>query len=410
MNAVLHLFRGISKTLSRHAQRIIASTLSVSITASVLTILFDPTIGVVLTVFSLLATITLAYGQGVQLQSISQTLNATADQMRKATFNEVTLSIFSNIQKNQRLADRMRGDDVGIKQSIPEVLEATAIDGGTSNLLKHILLGHTIFIESGSTYAYLALHLSEYIDRDEASLDSPQFIYTNNILVVMVLLFQKQCRVWLYPGTSSEDKYGATYGVEYAPESTRKKIDQDELRQFLSGTSSGAKPAELIFLAASKIHPLFGPHVGSKQNAEFKKGLLAYARENGIPTVVIVSHTKIEEKSESPWENGDCIQIYSAKKTDANEHGWNESGFTEFCNDIASGTVFLMVAYHSSKPKHLGQLEARIQEYSKNRSGHGIQTVPLQQGDHHVLVFMPEQDTGSAPANRLVRLLSTKSS
>src|SRR5258708_2296151 len=98
--------------------------------------------------------------------------------------------------------------------------------------MEGILLKYNIFFESGSTYAYLA---QDYVDalRNLPQTDSlPQTVFTNNILVYMLLIFQDKCIVRLYPGTPA-NKYGATFG-NFAREDN---VDKFEMEHFLNGNA-----------------------------------------------------------------------------------------------------------------------------------------------------------------------------
>ncbi len=320
-------------------------------------------------------------------------LKSIAKWVEKVTFNDVTLQIFSEIQRKDTLSRRMRSGEVPIKQQIAQALMNMPVELGnkqeTSNAFAQMFLEQNIFVESGSTYAYIALELRKYLDENPRSADSvAKHVFTNNILAYMALIFQRQCRLWLYPGTPS-GKYGATFGQSYIPRDDNffgnskkpSSINEIELRDFLNGgcipgrtdDSASHKSAkqtrvsksvrdstcvDIIFMAISRLHLARGPHVGSEENASFKRGLLSYAKDQNVPVVIMIDWSKVEEE-DAHFDGKRCVAIYPDTE--------NTTQFGDFVSDIDKGNVFLLVGYDGARiPPKVAALEEKIAQINAN--------------------------------------------
>lgn len=308
--------------------------------------------------------------------------------VERVLFNDVTLQIFSLIQENKKLSRRMREGNVRIKRGIGELLEKIKYGNPRKSLMSDLLLRHNVFVESGSTLAYLALKMNDCLSEMKPPLKAK--VFTNNVLAYILLLFQKYCSVILYPGTPT-DHYGATYGAEHtrrerrpatvgstvteqnvsdhqlaighgdkepAPDIGKVIVDPSEMARFFGGvgyalersldpvvqsesTPKHNAPASLVqimIMTCSRIHLKYGPHVGSQENADFKHFLLEYAKGKEIPVLFVVDASKFERSDAPPPRKGECFPIYR----DANNN-FSDDGCSRFANDIADGKVFLCI-------------------------------------------------------------------
>lgn len=364
--------------------------------------------GLGLTAASLALGLLLAKMQGKQLTNQGEDLKTLAREIHKSLFNEVTLRIFTSIQENDKLSQRMHKEDRAVKQTLGAALTSLLLKKGQTNFFEEFIASRNVFIESGSTYAYLSLTLNDYFRNYWKPEPPRRIVSTNNILVFMVLVFQWRCRARLYPGTPA-GQYGATYGTGYVTRSSDPDdpeflgIAKDEMEHFLTGraVATVAKKSmtndrgpsrfatEVALLAVSKLHLSDGPHVGSLENVCFKHALLNFCRENQVPALLVIDSTKIETKYVKVGDK--CRMLYpvssdvywdgneDAKKRSKNlenvgrVEGQAHNGFDHFADDIAAGQLFLFVGYHrtATKPSEIVELEKRCREYNDGPSDSG---------------------------------------
>ncbi len=316
-------------------------------------------IGIALTVLSLVISMAVALHQGYKLSEQGGRLGEILVLSQKLMFSEVTLQIFSRIQDNEKLNARMHDGQVAIKKGMGQAMHKLRVSGAETSLIDKMFVDRNVFIESGSTNAYLALQICERLKERGGS--ELRHYTTNNHLAYMTLITQPRCRVRLFPGCPS-GKYGATFGRDFdqsEPKSFSESATGLELDEFLGDKT------EVIMLAMSRLHLVYGPHVGSRENAQFKSLLLSYARLHNIPVVITIDYSKIEVDLVRPSTQGGCHPVYRCNDQASDE--WTKTGFNEFCKDIANGLIFLLVGYKnaSAPPLEVKTLKSHMHKFNE---------------------------------------------
>jgi hypothetical protein len=304
-----------------------------------------------------------------------------------------------------------------------------SLNCGLTDFLGEFIANRNLFIESGSTYAYMSLAINGYLNDRGQNGWHRRTVCTNNILVFMVMVFQPSCRARLYPGTPA-GKYGASYGTGYNIVDDRPEfngIDRSEMEHFLEGQAQqtiaeGAEGLksddrrfgiEVALLAASKLHLKFGPHTGSNENICFKKALLQYCKDRRIPVLLFIDSSKIEFVGTEVAEN--CRMLYSKDDTSpysptdvaAVGESKSETGFDEFAADIAEGHLFLFVGYNkaSEKPAEISALEEAFNEFNARaarRNGAALVTHKREQSQKIDMMVVcsesPRREMNNRPA------------
>ena len=156
-----------------------------------------------------------AYGKAlaavVDADKSTEDLTKSVRILSQQTFDPVTYRLIENHRRNTSLADRMKLDGVREKKALAIALIRS---NGKPAFLDLIVVEtpgepQPIFLESGSTLAYLGLALSEanYVSK----FDHPLLLTTNNVLVAQTLVFVKKISPRLLGGTPI-GRYGATFG------------------------------------------------------------------------------------------------------------------------------------------------------------------------------------------------------
>ena len=188
----------------------------------------------------------------------------------------------------------------------------------------------SLFLESGSTIAFVAKELSTHLNRVVKTIDGRPTIQisSNNLLAYLLLWLNARVPCTLFPWSPPVDvTYGASYGglednlVNQKPDYRQPMLDIDawnEIQKLLSTpfTLSSLKEPTLLLAATSglqigKDHNLkfepnlgdaqkaemkqqiakcFGPHVGSYHNKVFKRFMYVTA----IPIVIFITSDKID--------------------------------------------------------------------------------------------------------------------
>jgi len=244
--------------------------------------------------------------------------------LASASGNEFIIDIVEQLQSFKKLDQRV-------------LKEADAKRGVSSFFRTHYLdriVNHKVglFLESGSTMAYVAKEISETlshvvkIKEGKANIQ----ISTNNVLAYLELWLKAKIPCTTFPWSPPKEfTYGALYGgldkIEAQPptydgsgldDAARNEIERLDNALFslkslradgqpglLLGTASGLQIGadhNLIFKKdideetktslAAQLSGCFGPHVGSYRNKIFKR----YMYSTGMPLVIFVTENKID--------------------------------------------------------------------------------------------------------------------
>ena len=287
------------------------------------------TTSLVIGFFSILFPVYVYVTESRKLLRVSTSLNTISKNINHALFNEVTFQIFSSLLQNDKLNERMWSPSKEKKIELAKTVHSASVtkNGKSIPLFEHLIIGRRIFIESGSTYAYLALSLAAFLKHRKP--EEKSNVITNNVLVYITLLFNKFVNAEIYPGTPL-DKYGATYGNSDLPE-------EKELRMILGDV-------DLLLMAISGLSINFGLHVGSEVNARFKSALLKIAIDQNIPTLLLMDDSKIEDDS-SPPNPAICKRVSANEE---NTNGFDERGFEELIALVESGILYIAICENRS--------------------------------------------------------------
>lgn len=308
---------------------------------------YGPTISFLVGISSLILPVFVYWEEARKFNDVAVVLGTVSDRLKKALFNEVTFEIFSALSKNAKLNDRMWHKSKLLKKEMAKILRQIQVHGvnGPHSLMAELFVKKRTFVESGSTYAYIALELQNLFNdlklNDTLKLRSSHII-TNNVLVYITLLLNKMCLSQVFPGTPS-DQYGATYGADVDPNdpntfgNIRKEIDSVFLNAVETGDVESTQ-IDYVFLAMSRFSTVWGPHVGSKENAKFKKEILDWATSSETPIIMMIDENKIEVNSEKPRHG-----CYSVVENNFENEDWSPNWFDTFCKHMSAGRLFLMI-------------------------------------------------------------------
>lgn len=359
---------------------------------------------------------------------VSRAIQESGDLVRRLIFDDITSRLFDNIQSNTKLAKRVSSEFVSEKRQLGTAL----VQGGTkdnsySGIIAELL--HLtgpkpcIFIESGSTFAYLGLALSDWLREGKKC---HPIIITNNILVQHTLVYERGAAVELLAGTPA-GQYGATFGDSVPsrePQDVIRKwrsasphgerldaVDEIEsaeyyigsvfqheamlgdLRRFferqdlkrLTGKDDDEPMADAVFITTSQLSLVDGPHVGSFQNRDFKELLVWYAFEKKIPVYLVVCADKIHA-GEMNVEK--CVSIFGPESLKKWRHEGPRSGFLNFAKLVADGHLGLIVTCGNEESRDKAdRLEKRLRECGQKNQGYKDNFELLEPRDRKVRVF-----------------------
>lgn len=208
-------------------------------------------------------------------------------------FNEVTWEIHNHLEANALFLQRLNEE----KESKSFLRKQFYLVPLVRSILRN---ENSIFVESGSTLAYLILDLVRHLKDARPPSKKPLTICTNNIAIYMFLLFEEHIAPVLLPGKPT-NQYGATFGDSNQSET----CNPDAVRSFL------AKHEVTTFLTTASYLDLdFGPHVSSAANYEMKQILNKYALENNCKNIFIITGEKIDSNVSKKNIGSDCKLIH----------------------------------------------------------------------------------------------------
>jgi hypothetical protein len=291
-----------------------------------------------------------------KVQELANKLLAKKNSIDAAIRDEPTARIHDRIEDNHLLFVRFRENrqsKVFLKNhflDIPTIREV-------------IKNNDSIFIESGSTLSYVALsiidQLKELRPRDR---DRSLKICTNNIIIYVMLLFEKYIDPVLLPGDPSNE-YGATFG---APHECN-ECNEHTVRQFLTDNKVTA-----MFTTASFMDFQYGPHVGSAPNQRIKGVLFDFAQSNKIDNYLVIAADKInndvmEQKTKPTCrlilgQNGKPITYDDLDYLDRAKQNWAKFMKSPY-NHILTGspnTQAVHQVHHQMQIYHRGCISAPV--------------------------------------------------
>lgn len=231
------------------------------------------------------------------LRTYSDKLETISRLINKQIFNEVNGRIHHYIEDNSKFIERLdeeKGSKIYLADNFIKVPIVTRILNNRE----------TIFIESGSTFSYLILPIIDYIKRQQNSngnYGKPIVICTNNVIIYIILLFEKNIATYLLPGKPT-NQYAATFGDStnteaFSAQETRKFFDRHHITS--------------IFSTASFLDIEYGPHVSSYPNWEMKRFLNQYTMEKGLKNIFVITSEKINNSVSDNKLRQDCKLIFS---------------------------------------------------------------------------------------------------
>lgn len=199
-----------------------------------------------------------------------------------------------------------------------EVAAAFFVDKYLSPLLES---DTTLFFESGSTVAFVAQFVGDFLREQRKELR----IITNNVLAYLILWLVHRIRCSLFPWGPPEQRYGAVFGAvnDHVPEIKRPSFPPEPLNHgdlvaidLLENDQYGPKdwgrPALLLGALSGlqltkdpNIANCLGPHVGSPRNKVFKR----FMYETKLPLMLFMAAHKID----SPVDTNRCHFILDQK-------------------------------------------------------------------------------------------------
>lgn len=317
---------------------------------------------------------------GTKSKQTAEALDEGLQRVLETYFDPVTREIFRKLKSNVSLAARLSDEFEKDKSSLGEFLcfpvDSLASGGEGDHAIarrrRDPFMGiffkesePRLFIESGSTLAFLTLKLKEQSYLTSAAPASQVVITTNNVLTDFMCIFEPNIQSRLFPGTPI-GRYGATFGKENPPDERPEAIRLwrelgDNLPKSYEGTYTGEQAQldamnseirgffrnnvpQAFLLTTSSISLVNGPHVGSFQNRDFKKTTTNYAKEVRIPVFMILVDSKIHD---GPMDPSKCLAIfeddYPPGQDPRNYDVSNTEGMKNFAQAIADGDVILVI-------------------------------------------------------------------
>lgn len=386
-----------------------------------------------------------------ELQKLHDQIKESIQHFKSSIFDDVTLHIFEQLRLNTKLAFRLTSVDLEEKRMLGQILTASTSSGldRVKVSFMHFLVEwvsqkseRSLFIESGSTLAYLTLELVKqpYI----RGLKDPLRITTNNILVDFLMVYCKQASAYLLEGTPV-GRYGATYGEHGATEEPDDSIKLyrhmtglsrlDAKHESLSaynptdyyiGTIQQAQdmyndicsffahnsPPEVIVMTTSWLSLVDGPHIGSFQNRDFKENLYRYAQDYQVPIIFVIYDAKIDDR---PMNKNTCLSMFGADDSlyPAFDPGWSLdrkrklTGFERFVRCVARGEITLIVtsavpslASLYSKEDNVGRLYSAMEQAADSGILEENGIVMSETGDRHARFFYADVSRLDHPRKR----------
>ncbi len=235
-----------------------------------------------------------------QLQKYSERLNTISRLIDQQVFNEVNGRIHRYIEDNAKFIQRLdeaKGSKIYLANNILK----------TPLLERVIEERRTIFIESGSTFAYLILPLIDYVKNlhqntgDYGDRSSPLTICTNNVIIYIILLFEEAFAPFLLPGKPT-NQYAATFGDPIKTD----MFSENETRKFFEHHN-----VTTILSTASFLDINYGPHVSSLPNWQMKRFLNKYSSDKNIKNIFVITSEKINNNVYDSKVMQDCKLIFS---------------------------------------------------------------------------------------------------
>jgi len=238
------------------------------------------------------------------LKKFSIELGTISRLIEHQVFNEVNGKIHRYIEDNTKFIQRLDEAKNSKKYLARNILNVPMMESALQNR-------DIIFIESGSTFAYLILPLIEYVKKLENNgnglssfKDNPLTICTNNVIIYIILLFEEYFSPFLLPGKPT-NQYAATFGD---PKYTD-RFNKEKTKQFFE-----EHKITTILSTASFLDISYGPHVSSHPNWQMKRFLNEYSMEKNCKNIFVITSEKINDHVDEESVDQSCKLIFSEEK------------------------------------------------------------------------------------------------
>ena len=234
-----------------------------------------------------------------RLKTFSDSLGSMRRLIEAQVFNEVNGRIHGYIENNTKFIERL-GEAKDSKIYLAKYILKTPI-------LEHVIdEGKPIFIESGSTYAYLILQLIDYVNNLRQNENAyqlkkkPLVVCTNNVSIYIILLFEEWFSPFLLPGKPT-NQYAATFGDPiktdiFSEIEAQKFLDHHKVTTLLS--------------TASFLDIKYGPHVSSLPNWQMKRFLNKYSTEKKCRHIFVITSDKLNNNVYNHAVKENCKLIF----------------------------------------------------------------------------------------------------
>lgn len=365
---------------------------------------------------------------------LKERIEKSVDSLKEILFDDVTRSIFDKLKQNHRLAYRMKEVGVKEKKTLSNLLCEPDNDQEPKNVMSCLLNiiekegESSIFIESGSTLAYLCHSLcgSNYF----GTTDHPLEVKTNNVLVNFLCVFKDEVSVQMLDG-KPVGRYGASFGPGNPPDEPenfvknwrssrygkslqriKKKFQSYNTDDYYLGSEdqyqtmacnvakflrSNTKVG-LILMTSSKLSLIDGPHVGSFQNRDFKEIVFLAAANQNIPVVLILYDEKLHK---GMMEASECLSVLGDEALKIEQTTAVDglgTGMVRLARAIARGEVTLIVtnrkganlAIGDERESNAGKLFELLSEKCTDLFVDGSSVVVKESSDNKVQIFMAD--------------------
>lgn len=239
-----------------------------------------------------------------RLSKFSTELNTISRLIETQVFNEVNGKIHRYIEDNAMFIRRLDEAKESKKYLAKNMLNTPIMERILQNR-------ETIFIESGSTFAYFILPLIDYVKNMEENINehqsfrnNPLTICTNNVIIYIILLFEEFFSPYLLPGKPT-NQYAATFGDPKKND----RFNKEKTKSFFVDHN-----VTTILSTASFLDLTYGPHVSSYPNWQMKRFLNEYSIEKKCNNIFVITSEKINNHVSENQVQQNCKMIFNEEE------------------------------------------------------------------------------------------------